>query len=158
MIFMIYTRSRFIQYSEHFINIYIFCYDSITVPKYLTHWEYKLIDKNAYLFRISASRAGDEFGLVERKKKLTNLFRQYDKVQSYIECLDSDSNENVIAAHAEERARFEEAYFQLMALYSGLVNSNKRKLFPNRSVIVLIKSHKIQIKLSNAIACIFGCL
>ena len=71
-------------------------------------------------------------------------------MQSYIECLDSDSNDqNVIAAHAEERTRFEEAYFQLTALYNGLVDSNKRKLFPNRSVVVLIKSHKItQIKLS----------
>ncbi|EGI70464.1 hypothetical protein G5I_00758 [Acromyrmex echinatior] len=35
----------------------------------------------------------------------------------------SDSNDqNVIAAHAEERARFEEAYFQLMASYEQRIN------------------------------------
>ena len=47
----------------------------------------------------------------------------YDEVQSYIKCLDSDSNDqNVIAAHAEERARVEEAYFQLMASYEQRIN------------------------------------
>ncbi|KYQ56128.1 hypothetical protein ALC60_04951 [Trachymyrmex zeteki] len=64
-----------------------------------------------------------KFELVERKKKLTELFRQYDETQSFIECLDSQSNDaNVIAAHAEERARFEEAYFQLIVLYDQRIS------------------------------------
>ncbi|XP_018374037.1 PREDICTED: uncharacterized protein LOC108768190, partial [Trachymyrmex cornetzi] len=39
------------------------------------------------------SEHATKFELVERKKKLSNLFQQYDEVQSYIECLDSESDD-----------------------------------------------------------------
>ncbi|XP_018401738.1 PREDICTED: uncharacterized protein LOC108778911 [Cyphomyrmex costatus] len=64
-----------------------------------------------------------KFELIERKKKLADLFQQFDEVQSSIECFDSSLDDpNTTAAHAEERARFEEAYFHLMAIYERRIS------------------------------------
>ncbi|XP_018306980.1 uncharacterized protein, partial [Mycetomoellerius zeteki] len=65
-----------------------------------------------------------KFELIARKSKLTSLFEQFDEVQSRIECLESAEQENaqVTAAHAEERARFEDAYFSVVSLYDRRIN------------------------------------
>jgi len=58
-----------------------------------------------------------KFELAECKKKLANLFEQYDEVQSRIECLVSNIDADLTANHSEDRAHFEEAYFHLMFLF-----------------------------------------
>jgi len=58
-----------------------------------------------------------KFELAERKRKLANLFEQYDEVQSRIECLASNIDAELTANHSEDRAHFEEAYFYLMSLF-----------------------------------------
>lgn len=62
-----------------------------------------------------------KYELVERKRKLMDLFVQYDEVQSRVEYLESqgeEASEDVIApAYIEDRARFEEAYYRVIALY-----------------------------------------
>ncbi|XP_039315197.1 uncharacterized protein LOC120359860 [Solenopsis invicta] len=63
-----------------------------------------------------------KFELIERKKKLAELFEQYDEVQSRLECLAIDKDTTVTAAYVEDRARFEEAYFQLMSLHEQRIN------------------------------------
>ncbi|XP_018406238.1 PREDICTED: uncharacterized protein LOC108782451, partial [Cyphomyrmex costatus] len=74
-----------------------------------------------YLESAQSARA-TKFELIERKKKIANLFEQYDEVQARLECLTIDSDPNSAATHAEDRARVEEAYFQLMALYEQRIN------------------------------------
>lgn len=63
-----------------------------------------------------------KFELIERRKKLASLFEQYDEVQSRIEVLTTESDSSTLATHAEDRARFEEAYFELMSLYDQHIN------------------------------------
>lgn len=45
-----------------------------------------------------------KFELAERRRKLANLFEQYDEIQSRIECLTADADPNILAAQAEDRA------------------------------------------------------
>lgn len=68
------------------------------------------------------AKLATKFELIERKKKLASLFQQYDEVQSRIECLMTNTIDNMMA-HAENRARFEEVYFRLVALYDQRLNS-----------------------------------
>jgi len=58
-----------------------------------------------------------KFELAECKKKLANLFEQYDEIQSRIECLASNTDEDLTMNHSENCAHFEEAYFYLMSLF-----------------------------------------
>ncbi|XP_018398721.1 PREDICTED: uncharacterized protein LOC108776532, partial [Cyphomyrmex costatus] len=70
------------------------------------------------------SAHASKFELAERKKKLADLFEQYDEIQSRLELLDVNNEDpGVVAAHTEDRARFEESYYRLMALYEQRLSS-----------------------------------
>lgn len=74
-----------------------------------------------------------KFELIERRKKLASLFEQYDEVQSRIEVLTTEGDSSTSAIHAEDRARFEEAYFQLMSLYDQRISLHEQPHSPTQS-------------------------
>jgi len=84
----------------------------------------------------SQSEHATKFELAERKKKLANLFEQYDEVQSRIECLASNTDADLMANYSEDRAHFEEAYFHLMSLFD-----QRLSLFEQSHVIQPDNSH-----------------
>ncbi|XP_011878981.1 PREDICTED: uncharacterized protein LOC105568157 [Vollenhovia emeryi] len=94
-----------------------------------------------YIESAQAQRA-TEFDLVERRKKLATLFVQYDEVQARIECLNSDANEAITATHAEDRSRFEEAYFQLMSIYDQRINSIEQTRVASQTSIDTQTAHQ----------------
>lgn len=69
-----------------------------------------------------------KFDLTERMKKLSILWNQYDEVQTRIEALDyenpDDKDENVLhKQHTDERASFENPYFNLVLRYESTLHS-----------------------------------
>lgn len=78
---------------------------------------------------LSQSEQSNKFELSERKNNIINLYAQYDEVQTRLECLETGDDESVskaLTVHAEDRAKFEDVYFQLVAAYEQRISHFER--------------------------------
>lgn len=78
---------------------------------------------------------GSRYDVAERKKKLTNLWDQFDSVQSRIEVLENEDPANadkeaLLAQQVQQRTNFETPYFNLISRYETVIELFERHEAP----------------------------
>lgn len=78
---------------------------------------------------------GSRHDVAERKKKLTNLWDQFDSMQSRIEVLENEDPANadkeaLLAQQVQQRTNFETPYFNLISRYETVIELFERREAP----------------------------